>query len=107
MNRKLFRPSLQPVKPQNTGQPIYGMTPPKKPTPPEQSFAENFYWTKQMTTHTPLTIVLMDGETVRGTVEWYDRDCIKLTRRGGPNVLIFKHAIRYVCKERGKSNGEV
>lgn len=100
MNRKLFRPRLQAVKRQNTGQPIYGMTPPKKATPPERTFAEDFYWIKQMPTYTPMTIMLVDGETVRGVVEWYDHDCIKLRRDEGPTLLIFKHAIRYVCKEK-------
>jgi sRNA-binding regulator protein Hfq len=48
-----------------------------------------------------------DGETLRGTVEWYDRDCIKLTRVGSPNLLIFKQAIKYVFKEgeNESSNG--
>ena len=44
-----------------------------------------------MQARTPVAVVLTDGETLRGTVEWYDRDCIKLTRYGSPNLLIYKH----------------
>jgi sRNA-binding regulator protein Hfq len=65
--------------------------------------AENFYWVKQMQARTPMAIVLDSGETLRGTVEWYDRDCIKLTRQGAPNLLIFKRVIKYVHKDGEES----
>ena len=60
---------------------------------------------------TPVAIVLIDGEVLRGTVEWYDRDCIKLTRFGSPNLLIYKQTIKYVFKDgeeasRGGTNGQ-
>ena len=64
-----------------------------------------------MQARTPVSIVLTDGETLSGTIEWYDRDCIKLTRTGSPNLLIYKHVIKYLYKEgeeasRGGSNGQ-
>jgi len=46
-----------------------------------------------------MVVVLDTGESLRGTVEWYDRDCIKLTRQGNPNLLIFKRVIKYVHKD--------
>jgi sRNA-binding regulator protein Hfq len=46
-----------------------------------------------------MAIVLEDGETLHGVVEWYDHDCIKLTRQGSPNLMIFKRTIKYVYKE--------
>ena len=52
-----------------------------------------------MQARTPMTIVLTDGEVLHGTVEWYDRDCIKLTRFGSPNLLIYKQVIKYVYKD--------
>jgi sRNA-binding regulator protein Hfq len=73
--------------------------PSKKPAPPETTHAENFYWVKQMQSRTPMVVVLDSGETLRGTVEWYDRDCIKLTRQGSPNLLVFKRVIKYVHKD--------
>jgi RNA chaperone Hfq len=114
VNRKLIRPTLTEVKDQyNTRMPTVPTQtqPRKKPAPPEQTDAENFYYVKQMQARTPIAVVLNDGETLHGTLEWYDRDCIKLTRQGSPNLLIFKHAIKYVYKDgeaaaQGGSNGQ-
>ncbi len=52
-----------------------------------------------MQARTPVVVVLLDGETLHGTVEWYDRDCIKLTRNGSPNLLIYKKIVKYVYKD--------
>ena len=72
----------------------------KKTAPPEQTNAENFYYQKQMQTRTPMVIVLRDGEEVRGIIEWYDRNCIKVNRESGePNLMIYKPAIKYMFKE--------
>jgi len=72
----------------------------KKPTPPEQTNAENFYYQKQMQSRTAMVIVLQDGEEIRGIIEWYDRSCIKVNRDGGePNLMIYKPAIKYMFKE--------
>ena len=72
----------------------------KKTTPPEQTNAENFYYQKQMQAHTQMVIVLRDGEEVRGIIEWYDRNCIKVNRESGePNLMIYKPAIKYMYKE--------
>jgi host factor-I protein len=72
----------------------------KKPAPPEQTNAENFYYQKQMQARTSMVIVLRDGEEIRGVIEWYDRNCIKVNRDGGePNLMIYKPAIKYMFKE--------
>src|ERR1700686_4713821 len=100
VNRRLFRPGFPDVKEPSTPRPQHnGPIPNKKPAPPETTHAENFYWVKQMQSHTAMAVVLDDGEVLRGTVEWYDRDCIKLTRQGSPNLLIFKRVIKYVHKD--------
>lgn len=100
VNRRMFRPGYSDVKePSPPRTPHNGPAPSKKPAPPEMTHAENFYWVKQMQSHTPMAVVLEDGEVLRGTVEWYDRDCIKLTRQGNPNLLIFKRVIKYVYKD--------
>jgi sRNA-binding regulator protein Hfq len=61
-----------------------------------------------MQSHTQMVVVLDSGESLRGTVEWYDRDCIKLTRQGSPNLLVFKRVIKYVHKdgEEAASGGD-
>jgi|SRR5215469_10744827 len=117
VNRKLFRPSLAEPKEAFVPRPSPAAAlqpapaPRKKPAPPDQTFAENFYYVKQMQSRTPVAVVLDGGEVLHGTVEWYDRDCIKLTRYGSPNLLIYKHAIRYMYKDgedaaHGGTNGQ-
>ena len=72
----------------------------RKSPPPEQTNAENFYYQKQMQSRTPMVIVLRDGEEVHGVIEWYDKTCIKVVREnGGPNLMIYKPAIKYMFKE--------
>ena len=73
--------------------------PAKKIAPSEQTNAENFYYQKQMQTRTPMVVVLRDGEEVHGTIEWYDKHCIKLNRTGAANLMIYKPAIKYMFKE--------
>jgi host factor-I protein len=71
----------------------------RKSAPPEQTNAENFYYQKQMQSKTLMVVVLRDGEEVRGIIEWYDRSCIKVNRDNGPNLMIYKPAIKYMYKE--------
>jgi host factor-I protein len=76
----------------------------RKPAPPEQTNAENFYYQKQMQSRTPMVIVLRDGEEVHGIIEWYDKTCIKVIREDGrPNLMIYKPAIKYMFKEDEKN----
>jgi host factor-I protein len=70
----------------------------KKGTPPDQTNAEQFYYAKQMQAKTQMTVVLTDGEQLEGMIEWYDRDCLKLNRVGAPNLLLYKHCIKYMYK---------
>jgi sRNA-binding regulator protein Hfq len=61
-----------------------------------QRQAELFYLQKQIQTQTPMVIVLADGETIEGCIEWYDRRTLKV--RGRNKVLIYKSAIKYMYK---------
>ncbi|HTZ97268.1 MAG TPA: hypothetical protein VMB18_12770 [Terriglobales bacterium] len=71
----------------------------RKATPPEQTNAENFYYQKQMQAKTSMVIVLRDGEQLTGCIEWYDKNCLKINRNGGPNLVIYKPSIKYMFKE--------
>jgi sRNA-binding regulator protein Hfq len=62
----------------------------------ESSHAEVFYFQKQIQTQTLMTIVLDDGESIKGFIEWYDRDVIKV--RHGGRTLIYKSCIKYLYK---------
>ena len=70
----------------------------KRPTPPDQTNAENFYYLKQMQGKTPMVIVLKDGEELHGIIEWYDKNCLKVNREDGPNLLIYKANVKYMYK---------
>ena len=95
-NRKLIRPPLAEVKEQQ--QTIRRSQSVKKAVPPDTTNAENFYYVKQMQSKTPMVIVLKDGESLEGTIEWYDKNCLKITRFEGPNLLIYKPNIKYMYK---------
>ena len=125
MNRKLIRTTLADVKarreqdqerdrangnagrggmgqgpqPQRPGQP-----PPssvqvrKRQPPPSETHAEIYYYKKQIDAHTPMILVLEDGEEIEGTIEWYDRGALKINRRSAPNLLVLKRHIKYIYK---------
>lgn len=124
-NRKLIRPSLTEVRetlvqrrvqppqpqPQHTKQaqqsqpaPQSQQPRPKRFVPADQTNAENFYYVKQMQNHTSMVLVLQDGETLHGKIEWYDRGCLKLSRDKAPNLLVYKHCIKYIYKDSDKSS---
>ena len=108
-NRRLIRPTLieakEPPKERrsssagnNASSSSASNSAAKKQVPPEHTNAENFYYVKQMQSKTPMVIVLRDGETINGVIEWYDRTCLKLNRDEGPNLLIYKPNIKYMYK---------
>ena len=63
----------------------------------ESSHAEAFYFQKQIQSQTSIVFVLEDGEHIEGTIEWYDRNAIKV-RRGSVRTLIYKAGIKYLYK---------
>jgi len=96
-NRKLIRPSLHRETARGSERTPSGT---RKTPPAEQTHAENFYYQKQIHSKTPMVVVTRDGEKLRGIIEWYDKNCIKLIRGGGQtNLLVYKSAIRYMYKE--------
>jgi RNA chaperone Hfq len=107
VSRKLIRPSLSAPTPRT--EPVserrerlertdrMAANGPRRSSPPEQTHAENYYYQKQIQSKTPVVVVMKDGEQVQGLIEWYDRNCIKLSRNGG-GLLIYKPAIRYIYK---------
>lgn len=111
MNRKLIRPKLSEVKAKKskgkgatTSRELGEFTGldsnRRRQIPPEQTNAENFYYLKQMSAKTPVVVIMYDGEEVKGNLEWYDRDCIKVNRNNGPNLVIMKRYIKFLFKEK-------
>lgn len=140
MNRKLIRPSLTDVKPQDRSQPRNGdgaprrsssaptpppRTQPNAPTanssdgaaiddqagggaakttaarraaPPLETNAKVYYYKKQIDSHTRMIVVLQDNEEIEGTIEWYDRNALKINRKDEPNIMLLEHNIKYMYK---------
>ena len=108
MNRKLIRPSLAEVRERSERDSQHRRQSGdqnRKRVPPEQTHAESFYYKKQMDNRTQMVLVLQDGEELRGSIEWYDRNCIKLHRVEGPNLLVLKHNIKYLYKADEAEDG--
>ncbi len=70
-----------------------------KTPPPEETFEEASYLKSLGEKQKPVTVKLRGGEVVRGWIEYYDKDMIRLTRDGAPNLFIFKHEIMYIAEE--------
>lgn len=94
--RRMFRPLPDFKRSTGNG---FGNGRNSRPAPPEVTNAENFYYIKQMNSRTPMVIVMTDGEVIRGWIEWYDRNAIKVNREGAPNLLIQKHCMKYLFKQ--------
>ncbi|HDT13644.1 MAG TPA: hypothetical protein ENO03_04730 [Candidatus Aminicenantes bacterium] len=99
MNRKLIRPNLTEIKERMSQDKERDKEAPRKRMhPPTDTYAENYYFLKQMNKRTPMAVVYTDGQMVEGVIEWYDRSCIKLNREDAPNLLIYKSSIRCIYK---------
>jgi host factor-I protein len=70
--------------------------------PPEETFEEATFLKALGERQRPVSIKLMDGETVRGWIEYYDKNMLRLTREGAPNLFIFKHEIMYIAEDGKK-----
>ena len=106
--RRLFRPSISDFKrPPRSTRPGngHGTGNGNRPAPPESTNAENFYYLKQMNAKTPMVIVMTDGETLYGWIEWYDKACLKVNREGSPNLLVQKACIKYMYKAEEAVDG--
>lgn len=121
MNRKLIRPNLTNVKSGSDNSAKeknessrtfrqsefenerYSAETRKKTPPPTETYAENYYYKKQIDSRTEMVVVLQDGEKIEGTIEWYDRSALKINRQKLPNLLVLKHNIKYMFKAEEKS----
>lgn len=47
----------------------------------------------------PVCIRLSSNEDVKGLIEFYDANFIRVTRHNAPNLFLFKHDIKYLYEE--------
>jgi host factor-I protein len=70
--------------------------------PPEETHEEASFLKALGEKQRPVSLKLMDGQVVSGWIEYYDKNMLRLTREGAPNLFIFKHEIMYITEESGK-----
>jgi host factor-I protein len=70
-----------------------------KTPPPEDTYEEAAYLKSLGEKQRAVSLKLRDGEVVRGWIEYYDRNMVRLTRENQPNLFIFKHEIMYIAEE--------
>ena len=66
---------------------------------PEAVTTESEYLQELARSLKPVVVHLRTGEIFRGAIEYYDQRFIRLTRKGEPNLFIFKHDIKYFYEE--------
>ncbi len=75
-----------------------------KSPPPEETGQEAAYLKALGEKQMPVAIKLVGGEVVRGWIEYYDYNMVRLTRDNAPNLFIFKHDIVYIAEDSGRRN---
>ncbi len=70
--------------------------------PPDDTFEEASFLKSLGEKQKAVSVKLMDGQVVRGWIEYYDKNMVRLTREGAPNLFIFKHEIMYIAEDSGK-----
>jgi host factor-I protein len=74
-----------------------GRTPPPEDTMEEATFLKGLAEKQK-----PVSMKLMDGQILNGWIEYYDKNMVRLTREGAPNLFIYKHEIMYIAEGGAK-----
>src|SRR5947209_12213305 len=72
---------------------------------PEQTFREAEYIDRLSKSGTPVVVKLIDGEEVKGWIEYYDKDIIRVRRETGPNLFIYKNRVKYLYEDPSSAHG--
>ena len=71
----------------------------RRQSAPETTFRETEYIDRLSKSRTPVVVKLIDGEEVRGWIEYYDKDIIRITRETQPNLFIYKKRVKYLYED--------
>ena len=93
LTRKLLRPSLEksPGARHQVG---------ARRKPPEASGAEANYLAQARDSGATLIIRLLNGQDLKGSLEFYDRRVLKLVEPSGQRLMLRREQIRYYHAER-------
>ena len=76
----------------------------RRQSAPETTFREAEYIDRLSKSRTPVIVKLIDGEEIRGWIEYYDKDIIRITRETQPNLFIFKSRVKYLYEDPASNN---
>ena len=71
----------------------------RRPTPNQSTTRETEYIDWLSKNRIPVVVKLVDDEEVRGWIEYYDRDIVRLTREREANLFIYKKRVKYLYEE--------
>jgi host factor-I protein len=71
----------------------------RRQSAPETTFREAEYIDRLSKNRTPVVVKLIDGEEIRGWIEYYDKDIIRITRELQPNLFIYKNRVKYLYED--------
>jgi host factor-I protein len=63
---------------------------------PDHTLQEVRYLERLIGDRVPVRVRLSDNSEIDGTIEFYDARFIRITRKGEPNLFLFKHDIKYL-----------
>ena len=66
---------------------------------PEQTLEENKYLRQLVERGATVRARLTNDEEVEGIIEFFDDSFIRLTRKGLPNLFLYKHDIKYLFEQ--------
>ena len=67
---------------------------------PEQTGSESAYLKSLVDSRAKVTVVLKNGEKLRGRVRYYDRDCFSIGASArGPRFFLRKASVSYILEE--------
>ena len=69
---------------------------------PDHTLQEVRYLEHLIDDRVPVRVRLSDNSEIDGTIEFYDARFIRITRKGEPNLFLFKHDIKYLYEIAGK-----
>jgi host factor-I protein len=71
----------------------------RRQSAPETTFREAEYIDRLSKSKTPVIVKLIDGEEIKGWIEYYDKDIIRITRETQPNLFIYKNRVKYLFED--------
>src|SRR5688500_13411231 len=71
----------------------------RRQSAPESTFREAEYIDRLSKSKTAVVVKLIDGEEVKGWIEYYDKDIIRITRETQPNLFMYKNRVKYLFED--------